>query len=87
MIFRDFGRGIPQEELDHIFRVDLHKGGIGNNDLEGSGLGLVLCRELIGKNNGSIKVDSAVGEGTTVCIELPLLGIPQKSIPQITVAH
>jgi signal transduction histidine kinase len=87
MIFKDFGRGIPQEEIDHIFRIDLHKGGIGNNNLEGSGLGLVLCRELIEKNNGSIKVESAVGEGTTIVIELPLLEIQKDAAQGIAVAH
>ena len=38
----------------------------------GSGLGLYLCRELVEEMNGTLKIDSTEGEGTTVTVELPI---------------
>jgi two-component sensor histidine kinase len=42
----------------------------GTNQENGTGLGLIICKEFIEKNNGTIKVDSTPGMGTTFTIEL-----------------
>lgn len=37
----------------------------------GTGLGLWICYQVIQKHNGVIRIDSHVGEGTTIVLELP----------------
>ncbi|MGE0078593.1 MAG: tetratricopeptide repeat protein [Bacteroidales bacterium] len=70
ILISDTGVGIDPNNLTKLFRVD----GIttkGTNQENGTGLGLMLCKEFIEKNNGSIKVESTLGLGTTFRIELP----------------
>lgn len=64
----DTGRGIPEEEIDNIFDPFYTTSSPG----EGTGLGLSLCYSIIRQHNGSVDVDSTVGEGTTFLIRLPL---------------
>lgn len=70
---KDTGVGIPGEHLDHIFdrfyRVDKSR-----SRSEGSvGLGLAICRRIVEVHNGTIEVDSKVGEGSTFSVLLPLI--------------
>jgi signal transduction histidine kinase len=44
----------------------------GTNNEKGLGLGLLLCKEFIEKNNGVLEVKSEAGVGTTVSFTLPL---------------
>lgn len=63
----DTGRGIPEERLQHIFEPQLtHK-----TNRVGTGLGLFTCYHIVENHGGRIKVDSKVGTGTTVSIDLP----------------
>ncbi len=65
----DSGVGIPPERLDHLFdafaRTDVAGG-------ERPGVGLALARRLVELHGGRIRVDSAVGSGTTVTVQLPV---------------
>jgi signal transduction histidine kinase len=65
----DTGIGIPPETQGKIFRI-----GFSNwrNGQKGSGLGLYVARRNIENHGGRIKVTSAVGEGTTVTVRLPI---------------
>ncbi len=63
----DSGKGISPEILDKIFEFSADRKKIG----KGTGLGLVLCKELIEMNKGSISVESEIGEGTTFIIKMP----------------
>lgn len=63
---RDTGSGIPPEELDHLFER-FRKG----RDSRGSGLGLAIARELVRAHGGDVRIESSVGEGTTVTLWLP----------------
>lgn len=68
---RDFGPGIPAEQLPNLFRR-LHRGSDSLNQApRGMGLGLVITRELIERQGGSISVQSQVGEGSLFSIFLP----------------
>lgn len=67
----DTGTGIPQEDITQLFRFDVKYSNIGTAGEEGTGLGLVLCKDLVEKNGGELKVESEVGQGTTFTIKLP----------------
>jgi signal transduction histidine kinase len=68
----DFGIGIPEEELVHIFepfyRVDKSR----TKDTGGFGLGLSLCKTIMEAHDGKIEVQSEPGAGTTVSLFFPL---------------
>ena len=67
----DNGIGIQQSRVADIFRVDIQSSTPGTNNEKGSGLGLILCKELIEKQNGNIWIESEEGKGTTVYFTLP----------------
>lgn len=67
----DTGIGIPEDKISDIFRIDKPFQREGTANEKGTGLGLILCKEFIEKNQGSIRVESQVGGGTTFTICLP----------------
>ena len=67
----DTGIGIKPEDQAKLFKIDSHHSTKGTNNEAGTGLGLILCKELIEKNNGSIWVESEVGKGTAFYFTLP----------------
>jgi signal transduction histidine kinase len=68
----DDGIGMPGEIKDNIFRIDSNVSRPGTQKEEGSGLGLILCKEYIEKNNGAITVESQEGKGTVFRLLLPI---------------
>ncbi len=70
----DTGIGIKKEDVAKLFRIDMHLTTEGTEKEEGSGLGLILCKELIEKNNGEIFVESEPGKGSTFFFTLPTQG-------------
>jgi signal transduction histidine kinase len=69
----DTGVGIPKEILDTLFRVDQNKSTRGTQNESGTGLGLILCRELIEKHNGRIWGESEQGKGSIFYFTLPFV--------------
>lgn len=76
----DTGEGIAPDDLPFLFdrfwrgdRARTHSEGIG------SGLGLAIARQLIQAHGGQIAVESAVGQGTTFTIHLPLASTSEPS--------
>jgi len=67
----DTGIGIAQEKIADLFRIDVKTNRPGTAGEEGTGLGLILCKELIERNGGSIRFESDVGKGTVVRFTLP----------------
>jgi PAS domain S-box-containing protein len=67
----DTGVGISEENLGKLFRIDTHFSTTGTANEEGTGLGLILCKEFINLNKGSIRVVSKPGKGSTFTVELP----------------
>ena len=67
----DTGTGIDAEQLEHVFER-FRKGSTSS----GSGLGLTISRDLVEAHGGSINLESTVGVGTTVTVELPLVSEP-----------
>ncbi len=76
----DYGIGIPKGELKAIF----NKGHRAENrgDVEGSGLGLYICQQIIKAHGGNIWAESVEGEGSTFSFTLPLAAVekPENKI-------
>lgn len=68
---RDEGVGISEEELPYIFEK-FYKSKLRQN-AKGSGLGLAIARQICLKHDGTIQVESALGEGTTFTFTFPKL--------------
>ncbi len=68
----DTGRGIPKEQLTHIFDRFYQADATLDRKHEGSGIGLALARQFVELHEGTITVDSKEGHGSTFTIELPL---------------
>lgn len=66
----DTGIGISPEKIDILFRIDVNFHEQGTNNENGTGLGLMLCKEFIEKNGGKIWVESLVGKGSTFAFTL-----------------
>ncbi len=68
----DQGLGMDEEHLSKLFRIDSRSLTYNeNNELEGTGLGLILCKEFIEKNNGTIWATSTKGKGSTFKFTVP----------------
>ncbi|MFA7288872.1 MAG: HAMP domain-containing sensor histidine kinase [Melioribacteraceae bacterium] len=68
---KDYGVGISNENQNKLFRLDQHFSTIGTNDETGSGLGLLLCNELLKKNLGKIWFETELGSGSIFYVSLP----------------
>ena len=61
---RDSGVGMAQQAIDNLFRIDRRVTTPGTAGEKGSGLGLLLCRDLVERMGARMEVASKVGEGT-----------------------
>jgi two-component system, chemotaxis family, CheB/CheR fusion protein len=69
---RDFGPGITPEDQTAIFSRFYQAKNINRTSHRGLGLGLFICKKLVEQHNGTIVVSSALGQGSTFTIRLPL---------------
>ncbi len=67
---QDTGIGISQEDQNKLFNSQNHYTTRGTNNEKGTGLGLMLCKEFVEKNGGTIELTSQKGEGSTFTIKL-----------------
>jgi PAS domain S-box-containing protein len=67
----DTGVGIPEKMLPRLLRLDMQYKTTGTAGEQGSGLGLILCKELVEHNGGELWVTSEEGKGTTFSFTLP----------------
>lgn len=76
----DTGVGIPEASISQIFerfyRVDKAR----SRQTGGSGLGLAIVRDMVQRNRGQIRVESAVGShsGTTFTVEFPIFDVEEE---------
>jgi signal transduction histidine kinase len=76
-VFRitDYGPGMSAEDKEKLFRIDVDPKMIGNSEVikrgKGSGLGLILSKELVESMNGRIWVDTAPMQGSTFYVSVP----------------
>jgi signal transduction histidine kinase len=67
----DSGVGMQPEKIKKLFQIDQNISTSGTNNEEGTGLGLILCKEFIEINKGKISVNSIPGEGSEFSFTLP----------------
>jgi|GEM_PF-6450360 len=67
----DRGNGIPADEQDRIFDKFYRVKDELNRDVEGTGLGLTIAQQIVKAHNGTLTVDSRVGQGSRFIIKLP----------------
>jgi PAS domain S-box-containing protein len=71
LLVRDTGSGIPEHERGRIFeRFHRVEGALGRS-YEGTGIGLALVEELVKLHGGTVRVESAVGRGSTFTVSIP----------------
>ncbi len=69
---KDSGIGISKENIAKLFQVNENFKTFGTNNEEGTGLGLILCKEFVQLNKGEILVNSEMGVGTEMLVRLPM---------------
>ena len=69
---RDNGIGMDEDMISKLFTLDNSITTPGTAQEKGTGLGLILCHEMIEKHNGKIWAESKKGFGTTFHFTLPL---------------
>jgi signal transduction histidine kinase len=68
----DTGVGVENKNLKRLFRIDDQYKTLGTNEEQGSGLGLILCKEFVEKNGGQIWAESEYGIGSKFKFTLPV---------------
>ena len=73
----DTGRGVAEEDQERIFDKFER---VGEQDEEGSGLGLPIARDIVQLHRGRIWVESRVGQGSRFVVRLPVSRPPDRAI-------
>jgi len=81
LAIKDTGIGIPEEAIPHLFEEFYRAPNAREQVKQGTGLGLVIAKEIVTRHNGTIRVSSEVGTGTTFTVILPLLSSGPPAIP------
>jgi len=74
----DTGYGIPQEDLNNVFKKFFRSANIVEFDTDGTGLGLYLTKAIVESSGGEIYVESEVDKGTSFFFTLPKEGMKKK---------
>lgn len=69
---RDTGIGIPEEEQDEIFTKFYRASNARQSPVNGSGIGLTLCKQYVTAHHGTIRFESTLGKGTEFFVSIPL---------------
>lgn len=72
VIVIDSGVGIPVENMDKLFRIDKNISTQGTNEESGTGLGLIISKEFVECNGGTIHVESEEGKGSKFIFTVPV---------------
>jgi signal transduction histidine kinase len=78
IVIKDNGIGMSTDYINRLFRITEHISRKGTAGEKGSGLGLLLCKDFMEKNNATMNIESAEGAGTTFYLTFPCA--PQNSM-------
>ena len=76
----DTGIGIPKENMPHLFSEFFRAENAKEFTEEGTGLGLVIVKEILDRLGGTIRINSQAGQGTEVCLLIPAAGERARSV-------
>lgn len=76
---RDTGPGISAADQEKIFEEFQQIDSSSTREKGGSGLGLAIAKQIVEMHGGQISVSSALGKGSTFCIEIPVRAVAQES--------
>ena len=80
IVVRDSGYGIPKDKLPLLF-TPFERLGAEQTGVEGTGLGLALCKRLAEAMGGALSVESQVGEGSSFLLDVPQAATEPASVP------
>lgn len=80
---RDDGTGMTADELDGLFSLNRSASRTGTAGEKGTGLGLVLCREIVEQHGGSIWAESEVGVGSAFYVTVPHAPVWEHDAPEV----
>jgi signal transduction histidine kinase len=75
----DNGPGIPAAELPTVF--EQYRRNANNGRVDGSGLGLFIVKAIVEAHGGSVGIESSLGRGTTVLVQLPIAHLHSSASP------
>ena len=81
LVVEDTGIGVPEQELTRIFERFYQVDGSATRAFGGQGLGLALCRDIVGWHHGRIWAEGAVGGGARFSVQVPLRGLVVRQTP------
>ena len=73
IIVKDNGLGISKSDIDNLFSIEVKNSTVGTANEQGSGLGLILCKDFVVRNGGKLWVESTLNEGSEFRFTLPLV--------------
>ena len=69
---KDNGIGISQFDIDNLFSIEVKSSNVGTANEQGSGLGLILCKDFVEKHGCKLWVESAINEGSEFKFTMPI---------------
>ena len=79
VMIADTGIGIPEEDLEKLGQEFFRASNARGSEIMGTGLGLAIVKQLIEHFGGLLSIESAVGEGSTFTVSLPLTEAPEPT--------
>lgn len=80
LMVKDYGNGITKKDQGKIFNRFYRANNAQAGKSDGVGLGLYICRQIVKRHNGTLKVSSKLGKGSTFSLEIPFRSTPRSKL-------